>query len=358
MDEFPKEGTDHKMLENIPQLPEPIIIGPLRFYEPYNYVFTSRAKGRWVGKTVIDAFLLEFKENTIDSLKEKIKNGSITINDKLATPDYIIARDDVIKNAVLRKESPSLNVDATIIDENDDFIAYFKPSSLPVHACGGYYYNTLVKRVKPGHLPTHRLDRVTSGIIVYSKSSEAANRFRINLGEEKCKKIYVARVLGEFPEEEIVVDQPICEVAGSRAKRTVGPNGKPSKTIFKRIKTNGKESIVECRPLTGRTHQIRVHLAYAGYPISNDSFYGGIYFLTDEEIEALNKAKERDLISKETMREWDEKEILFSIFLCSVRYESDIFSFKIEHPEWCDLDRFILEKPKDFIPEKLLPPKE
>lgn len=123
----------------------------------------------------------------------------------------------------------------------------------------------------------HRLDRLTSGIVIFGKTSEAAAETSVQFREHTIIKKYVARVSGQFPKGCTSVDQPIDVVDKSRGVcRVDAVVGKESKTEFTllRYDSEGDESIVECRPYTGRTHQIRVHLKYLGFPIVNDPLYG------------------------------------------------------------------------------------
>lgn len=115
----------------------------------------------------------------------------------------------------------------------------------------------------------------------------------------QLEKEYVCRVEGEFPEDELVCEEPILVVSFKVGVCRVDPKGKPSRTVFQRLSYNGHSSVVRCRPVTGRTHQIRVHLQFLGYPILNDPVYGssvwgpgrakgGLVDMTDEELlEAL-----------------------------------------------------------------------
>ena len=331
--------------KNMEFKPEPVIIGPFRFLKPYEYAFTCRAKGRWFDKLLVDAYAEEFKSLERKIIEERILTGKLTVNNSKVGLDYIVKQHDIITQTVIRTESPIYNKNIPIIGETDDFIAVFKPHSIPIHASGGYIYNSLVKQLDKHYFPVHRLDRVTAGIIVMSKNEKSAKQFADMIKEDKISKTYVARVIGAFPNEEIVVDAPIIETKETRGKRECGEGGKESKTIFKLIKTNGIESLVECKPITGRTHQIRAHLCHIGFPISNDEMYGGPFIgLTDEEEESLKIAKEMNLLAKEVEREWKENQLTFEIYLCSIHYKADgYFDFSIPLPEWADLDNY---KPK------------
>ena len=195
--------------------------------------------------------------------------------------------------------------------EDNDMIVINKPAGVPVHPAGRYNYNSIIEimRAERGHqwkpLPCNRLDRLTSGIMFIGKHAQAAERLSAQLMERTVKKVYCARVIGEFPENEVVCTQPVLQISPKLGLNRARASGKYAKTVFKRLayyrpqrKANGEPleedkrterekardlklawkikegfSIVQCLPLTGRTHQLRVHLQYLGHPISNDPIY-------------------------------------------------------------------------------------
>ena len=317
----------------------PIIIGPFKFFEPYEFTFKCISKGRWYGKKLIDVFDKEFHQIEREILLERINNGKILVNNKKINIDYIIQEHDLIEHTSLRIESPIYNLPIEKIGETNDFVAFFKPSSIPIHAIGGYFYNSMVKQIDKRYFPVHRLDRVTSGIVILAKNKESARKFTFLLNNNQIKKTYIARVKGIFPENEIIVDKPIIESNEERTKRDcIDEGGKESKTLFKRINTNGIESIVECHPITGRTHQIRVHLSHIGFPISNDFTYGGnSNILNNEELESLNIAKEKGILPNEIIEQQKSNILYFKIWLCSIKYESNEFCFELNYPDWAIL---------------------
>lgn len=183
---------------------------------------------------------------------------------------------------------------------------------MPVHPAGRYNYNCIVEimRAERGHqwnpLPCNRLDRLTSGIMFIGKHPKAAEKLCTQIQSRTVKKEYVARVIGEFPEGDIICDQSIMQVSPKLGLNRARASGKDARTVFKRLayypptrtkdsKAGGTKdvrsdsekardskmawkskegySVVRCLPLTGRTHQIRVHLQYLGHPISNDPIY-------------------------------------------------------------------------------------
>lgn len=120
----------------------------------------------------------------------------------------------------------------------------------------------------------NRLDRPTSGLIVLGLSVDRARELERAMSAGQIQKEYVCRVEGEFPEGEVVCEAPIKTISYKLSINYVHNEGKQCKTVFQRISYDGKTSVVRCQPKTGRTHQIRVHLRYLGYPIANDHIYG------------------------------------------------------------------------------------
>lgn len=180
-----------------------------------------------------------------------------------------------------------------------------KPAGMPVHPAGRYNFNSIIEimRADRGYgwnpLPCNRLDRLTSGIMFIGKHKQAAEDLSAQIRGRTVKKEYITRVVGEFPEGEILCEKPILQISPKLGLNRVRANGKEAKTVFKRLAYyppkndgNGTQeqegekgpdgqpwkklrgySIVRCFPVTGRTHQLRVHLQFLGHPISNDPIY-------------------------------------------------------------------------------------
>ncbi|KFP79675.1 RNA pseudouridylate synthase domain-containing protein 2, partial [Apaloderma vittatum] len=212
----------------------------------------------------------------------------------------VLQNNDFLRNTVHRHEPPVTAQPIQILAEDDEVVVVDKPSSLPVHPCGRFRHNTVIFILGKEHdlkeLHTiHRLDRMTSGVLMFAKTTEVSKRIDEQVRERQLEKEYVCRVVGEFPEHEVVCEEPILVVSYKVGVCRVDPKGKSCKTIFQRLSYNGKTSVVKCLPLTGRTHQIRVHLQYLGHPIVNDPIYnmeawgpergkGGKIDKTDEEL--------------------------------------------------------------------------
>ena len=222
---------------------------------------------------------------------------------------------DLISHTLHRHEPPVTAEPIRIVHEDNDMIVINKPAGVPVHPAGRYNYNSVVEimRADRGYewnpLPCHRLDRLTSGVMFIAKHGKAADRLTIQIKGREVRKEYVARVKGEFPDGEIICEEPILQISPKLGLNRVRANGKEARTVFRRLayypprrtskppsenlidrsrdidginsdkgegrawNQKGGYSIIRCLPLTGRTHQLRVHLQFLGHPISNDPIY-------------------------------------------------------------------------------------
>uniref|UniRef100_A0ACD5WXC3 Uncharacterized protein n=1 Tax=Avena sativa TaxID=4498 RepID=A0ACD5WXC3_AVESA len=200
--------------------------------------------------------------------------------------DYIVKSSQKISHFLHRHEPPVLGGNIVILQNKVDVVTVCKPASVPVHPCGQYRKNTVVGIMQAEHgltplFPVHRLDRLVSGLLIFAKSADRAECFRQQIEANLLQKEYVAKVVGVFPEGELSVDANV-KLNAREGRSTVEvcdgpgealPSGKQACTKFQRICTDGNHSIVFCKPVTGRTHQIRVHLKHIGYPIANDELY-------------------------------------------------------------------------------------
>lgn len=257
------------------------IEGPLRKIEPYFYTYLTYCKLRWRDRTLFDIFTSEFRDRSPEYYANAIKSGEVKLNDKVADLETIVRNGDLISHTIHRHEPPVTSRPIRIVKETDELIVVDKPAGIPVHPTGRYRYNTVTKilQIEQGieaH-PCNRLDRLTSGLMFLAKNPKGAESFVDQLRKRDVSKEYIARVKGKFPTEEIVVDKPLITLEPRLGLNKVDEKeGKEAKTVFKRISYDGETSIIKCKPLTGRTHQIRVHLQYIGYPIANDPIYSNV----------------------------------------------------------------------------------
>jgi tRNA pseudouridine synthase 9 len=336
----------------------------LRFVEPYDFTFESFAKGRWIGKEIYDVFVSEFRDRSNAYYAKAIDEGRIKVNNQSVQRDYKVKHGDIIQHSVHRHEPPVLNLKIKIIQQDSKLIIVNKPPSLPVHPTGRYSHNTLVNILKYEYgydqlHPINRIDRLTSGIVILALDKETAISKCREMASRNITKTYLCKVIGEFPDEEIKCDQPLKVFAHKLGINHVSKDGKESTTLFKKISSDGLTSLVQAKPLTGRTHQIRVHLQWLGYPIANDPLYGcsdiwgddfgkgnldketlsritGLLALKLQNDPKDDQETEADVAlcfdCSNPRPDPDEDELL--IWLHSLKYEGADWSFESERPSW------------------------
>nr|XP_057946299.1 RNA pseudouridylate synthase domain-containing protein 2 [Doryrhamphus excisus] len=254
--------------------------GGLRKVHPYFFDFKTYCKGRWVGKSLLEVFESEFRAESIEYYQRAAREGRIRLNE---TPvedlSVVLKNNDHMRNTVHRHEPPVVGKPLEVLVDDGEVLVVDKPASIPVHPCGRFRHNTVIfilgKERGISELHTvHRLDRLTSGVLLFARTLETSKKLDQLVRDRKLEKEYVCRVEGEFPQGELICEEPILVVSFKIGLCRVDPKGKECRTVFQRLSFNGKTSVVRCLPLTGRTHQIRVHLQYLGFPILNDPIYG------------------------------------------------------------------------------------
>ena len=236
-------------------------------------------------KVRLDIYLSTKFDTTISrSLWQKyIKAGYVSVNNKVATtPKFEVDETDEIALDLPEKEQA--DVDLPILYEDDDVIVVNKPSGLLTHAKGGLSDEPTVAEIirpktsfatdtdRPGIV--HRLDRDTSGLLIIAKNPESAAHLQRQFAERTAKKTYVAITDGKPKLNAAKIDLPIGRNPSAPSTFRVDPNGKPSQTTYHVLAENDAQSLIELKPTTGRTHQLRVHLTHLNAPILGDRVYG------------------------------------------------------------------------------------
>ncbi|KAK3158031.1 hypothetical protein QOZ80_2AG0131960 [Eleusine coracana subsp. coracana] len=368
---------------NPPEAHDYIFRNGRRYVRPYYFEFISHVKNRWAGKTIVDLFTDEFKGRSREYYVCAVKRGRLQVDEQSVHTDYIVKSSQKISHFVHRHEPPVLAGDITILKNEVDVVTICKPASVPVHPCGQYRKNTVVGILQAEYgltplFPVHRLDRLVSGLLIFAKNAEKAECFRQQIEAGLLQKEYVARVIGVFPDGEQTVDANVnfnaregrstVEVSDDAGK---GPPGKQALTRFHRVCTDGTHSIVLCKPVTGRTHQIRVHLKHTGYPIANDELYLSGNFCPRSTKRTTRKATEpSDSYSNavDTAKQDAEANKEFEIdpmctncpdlapigydgdeeglWLHCVRYTGPDWSYECPYPDWASLDSGSTKKMK------------
>lgn len=258
-----------------------VIDGSLRKILPYYFTYKTFCKLRWRDRKLVDVFLSEFRDREPSYYIKTIAAGKVFLNNEPANLDSVIRNGELITHKVHRHEPPVPSRPIKTVFENDDLLVIDKPSGMPVHPTGRFRFNTVTKSIEKqyGYIvhPCNRLDKLTSGLMFLAKSSKGADEMADQLKAREVTKEYVARVVGKFPINETIVEKPVRSIDPRVSLNAVcsmeDENAKHARTIFNRVSYDGDTSIVRCKPLTGRTHQIRVHLQYLGFPIANDPIY-------------------------------------------------------------------------------------
>ena len=240
----------------------------------------------------IDKFLSENIEDRSRSfISNLIKEGNVLVNDKVVSKSFIVKENDIIRAVVpeaVEYVAEAENIPLDIVYEDSDLIVVNKSKGMVVHPAAGNYSGTLVNALmyhckgqlsgingvlRPGIV--HRIDKNTSGLLVVAKSDAAHNSLTDQLKEHSVKREYRAVAYGRFKETEGRVDLPIGRDSNDRKKMTVTyKNSKNAITNYKVIEELNGFSYIRCILETGRTHQIRVHMAHLGHPLAGDDVYG------------------------------------------------------------------------------------
>lgn len=260
---------------------------------------------RFADKRLDSAFCELYREKRLRDVSRAlvsrlIEQGRISLNDQPAKPRSIVCQHDMIgffPHDLLETNSalePKAGLSVDIICETDHVLAINKPSGLQVHPARGQERETLAHFLltsypslkfvgenewRPGIV--HRLDRETSGVMVIAKTQAAFDALKKIFHDRQAEKSYIALVYGHLSVREGVIDKPLFQRSGELRRYALGPNqlhsdkARPAETAFRVIaKLDGCEVLL-AQPKTGRTHQIRVHLASIGHPVVGDTLYGG-----------------------------------------------------------------------------------
>lgn len=236
-----------------------------------------------------------------------IKHQDILVNGLKAKPSRKLSEGDVIELDLPSKELIPEEIPLEIIHEDDDIIVLNKQAGVIIHPARGNASGTLLNGLinyanqhKPNDAAfvpdvVHRLDKETSGTIVFSKNEQVNTKLSLQFQERSTKKVYYAIVHGNLLQKTGIIDQPIGIDDKNPERYTVRPDGKEAITLYKVLENFDGYSLVEIELKTGRTHQIRVHMSHVGHPLVADVMYGGkkVYGLgpldnNDDAVQLLN----------------------------------------------------------------------
>ena len=233
----------------------------------------------------------EYVKNKFDVSRSKAQklnaDNLVLVNKEHKNNSYIVEENDIVELIENKEYIPSKfkkeNIPLDIVYEDKDLVIINKPSGMVVHPASGNYENTLVNaliyrynlddtNVRSGI--AHRIDKDTSGLVIVAKNDKTLELLTDMFKNKEIKKTYVAIVDGVINNKSGTINAPITRDVKDRKKMMVGKDGKNSITHFYVIKTFKNNTYISLNLETGRTHQIRVHMAYIGHPVTNDKVYG------------------------------------------------------------------------------------
>lgn len=236
----------------------------------------------------LDQYLTSKLELSRSKVQKLIKEDKVFVNTKKVNASYLLKENDKVEVNNTFDYSTDIkgeNIDLNIIYEDEYLLIINKASGMVVHPAAGNYEHTLVNaligryeslpgdEVRPGLV--HRLDKDTSGLMVVAKEEKTMEMLSSMIANKEIERKYLAIVDGVIKHETGTIDAPIGRDLNNRQKMNVTDvNSKDAITHFVVLKRFNKNTLIECKLETGRTHQIRVHMNYIGYPIVNDPIYG------------------------------------------------------------------------------------
>lgn len=242
-----------------------------------------------IGGVRLDKAVADLTPLSRSHANEQIKNGQILVNGQVKKAKYAVKAGDVITYELLEPEALEYvaeNLPLDIIYQDEDVAVVNKAQGMVVHPSAGHTSGTLVNALmyhikdlsgingvlRPGIV--HRIDKDTSGLLMIAKNDDAHIKLAEELKDKKSLRKYWAIVHGNLPNDRGVIEAPIGRSEKDRKKQTVTAKGKPAVTRFHVLERFGNYTLVELQLETGRTHQIRVHMAYIGHPVAGDEVYG------------------------------------------------------------------------------------
>lgn len=274
---------------------------PIRIVEPYAHTRHVKIPSSFEGVPLIDFLGERYPYRSRAYWAERVQAGDVRIEGSdMSHPQDVLKRASAVTFFTQRVVEPAVPDEVRIVSEGEGWVAVEKPAPMPVHPGGRYFKNTCLaiteELLGQKLYPVHRLDAVTSGLVVFATDERMASIMTQALTEGHVEKEYRAHVFGRVEDDEQIIDQPIRRKSGfvfesvspevtaqeaadteptiESSKSKGRGNLKQAQTVIRVMERGQESSLVLCIPLTGRTHQIRLHCQAMGHPILDDPIYG------------------------------------------------------------------------------------
>ncbi|MEQ8525259.1 RluA family pseudouridine synthase [Gracilimonas sp.] len=252
---------------------------PVRIVSPYPITYRFKVKSEFEGKSLLDLMTTRFPFHGVKIWETKISNGHVGVNGHEASANQILSKGDEVFHHNPKVIEPSVPDEVEVLEQTDDYLMVYKPAPLPMHPGGRYNKNTLISILEEQGFENlrivHRLDAVTSGLVLFARNKTFAQKAMVAFSEARVQKTYYALVTGNPEKHSITIDTPVRRKTGFVFESELGlKHAKEAVTFFEVVRRGEKSAIIRCSPKTGRTHQIRLHLEQWGHPIIDDPIYG------------------------------------------------------------------------------------
>jgi UPF0176 protein len=248
---------------------------------PYDHYRPVTIPAHCDGKSLLDTLGAIFTHISRETWLERFAQGRLLdAAGQPALPVQVVRAAERYQHKIPAVIEPDVDMRIELLHEDEALIVLNKPAPLPMHAGGRFYRNTLQHVLETVYAPqkprpSHRLDANTTGVVVVARTRHFAGHIQPQFARGEVEKIYLVRIQGHPPEDRFACDAPISTDAGKLGSRTVDPDsGLAARTEFRVQQRLGDgTAVLEARPLTGRTNQIRIHLAHLGFPVCGDPAY-------------------------------------------------------------------------------------
>lgn len=244
------------------------------------WTYQEKVNSQGAGQTLLDYYCQNYQHSSREEWQNRILAGQILINHQIASPETILKKGQQLTYQRSPWEEPDVPLDFVTLYEDTDLMIITKPSGLPVLPGGGFLQNTLLYQLQQRYpqetpVPIHRLGRGTSGLMLIARSSLAKSKLSQQMRDRQITKIYRALIGPSELPTEFTINQAIGKIPHPILGYIYGatPTGKFAQSDCRVLERSSTKTLLDISILTGRPHQIRIHLAAIGYPLLGDPLY-------------------------------------------------------------------------------------